>query len=50
MRKAKAGEGKLRGKDLWNMDQDLFVDDEDADEFYDREELEDDDEAEYDLS
>lgn len=54
VRKAKAGEGKMRGWDLWQMDQELFVDDEDADEFYEREELEEpadeDDEAAYDLS
>lgn len=33
------GQG-LRGWDLWQHDQDLFVDDEDADEFYEREEIE----------
>ncbi len=40
--------GQLRGWDLWQHDQDLFVDDEDADEFYEREEIEeaDDDEEE----
>ena len=32
--------GQLRGWDLWQHDQDLFVDDEDADEFYEREEIE----------
>lgn len=54
VKKAKAGEGKLKGWDLWQMDQDLFVDDEDADEFYEREEREDGEEEEeeeaYDLS
>lgn len=56
VRRAKAGEGKLRGWDLWQMDQELFVDDEDADEFYEREEIDelaeegDEDEAAYDLS
>lgn len=37
--------GQLRGWDLWQHDQTLFVDDDDADEFYEREELEE----EYDL-
>lgn len=32
--------GVLRGWDLWQHDQALFVDDEDADEFYEREEIE----------
>lgn len=56
LRRAKAGEGKMRGWDLWQMDQELFVDDEDADEFYEREEevaaaaADEDDEAAYDLS
>ncbi|EAN93083.1 hypothetical protein C3747_125g59 [Trypanosoma cruzi] len=52
VRKAKAGEGKLRGWDLWQMDKELFVDDDDADEQYEREESPDDeeDEAAYDLS
>ncbi|RNF09964.1 hypothetical protein TraAM80_01803 [Trypanosoma rangeli] len=53
VRKAKAGEGKLRGWDLWQMDKELFVDDDDADEEYEREESVDDDndeEAAYDLS
>ncbi|AAZ13187.1 hypothetical protein, conserved [Trypanosoma brucei gambiense DAL972] len=52
VRKAKAGEGKLRGWDLWQMDKELFVDDEDADEAYERESIpdEDADEAAYDLS
>ncbi|KPA76010.1 hypothetical protein ABB37_08156 [Leptomonas pyrrhocoris] len=56
VRKAKAGEGKMRGWDLWQMDKDLFVDDEEADEFYEREEQDDavaaeeEEEAAYDLS
>ncbi|KPI87601.1 hypothetical protein ABL78_3310 [Leptomonas seymouri] len=52
LRKAKAGEGKMRGWDLWQMDQELFVDDEDADEFYEREGEEEaaEEEAAYDLS
>jgi hypothetical protein len=55
VRKAKAGEGKMRGWDLWQMDQELFVDDDDADEFYEREERDEpaeegEDEAAYDLS
>ncbi|EPY21760.1 hypothetical protein STCU_00246 [Strigomonas culicis] len=53
VKRAKAGEGKLKGWDLWQMDQDLFIDDEDADEFYEREELEEGEEEEeeaYDLS
>lgn len=54
VRRAKAGEGKMRGWDLWQMDQELFVDDEDADEFYEREEIdepaEEEEEAAYDLS
>ncbi|CAD2222630.1 hypothetical protein AGDE_00306 [Angomonas deanei] len=52
VKKARA-EGKLKGWDLWQTDKDLFVDDEDADEFYEREEMEEvdeDDEAAYDLS
>ncbi|KAG5484215.1 hypothetical protein CUR178_07371 [Leishmania enriettii] len=40
VRRAKSGDGKLRGWDLWQMDQELFVDDENADEFYEREEVE----------
>ena len=36
--------GHLRGWDLWQHDKDLFVDDEDADEFYEREEMEEDEE------
>ncbi|KAK7194623.1 hypothetical protein NESM_000380900 [Novymonas esmeraldas] len=40
VRRAKSGDGKLRGWDLWKMDKDLFVDDENADEFYEREALE----------
>lgn len=56
VRRAKSGDGKLRGWDLWQMDQELFVDDENADEYYEREEVEgleegdDDDEAAFDLS
>ncbi|GET86544.1 hypothetical protein, conserved [Leishmania tarentolae] len=54
VRRAKSGDGKLRGWDLWQMDQELFVDDENADEFYEREELEgleeNEDEAAFDLS
>ncbi|KAG8345738.1 hypothetical protein TRVL_03431 [Trypanosoma vivax] len=53
VRKAKAGEGKLRGWDLWQMDKELFVDDEDADEQYERESSipdDDVDENDYDLS
>ncbi|CBZ24395.1 conserved hypothetical protein [Leishmania mexicana MHOM/GT/2001/U1103] len=54
VRRAKSGDGKLRGWDLWQMDQELFVDDENADEFYEREELEGldagEDEAAFDLS
>lgn len=56
LRKAKTGDGKLRGWDLWQMDQELFVDDEDADEFYEREEAEEqeeegeDDATKFDLS
>ncbi|RNF19424.1 uncharacterized protein Tco025E_04181 [Trypanosoma conorhini] len=51
VRKAKTGEGKLRGWDLWQMDKDLFVDDDDADEQYEREESVDGSEdAAYDLS
>jgi hypothetical protein len=38
--------GQLRGWDLWQHDQSLFVDDEDADEFYEREEVEEVDEPE----
>lgn len=34
--------GNLRGWDLWQHDKDLFVDDEEADEFYEREEIEED--------
>lgn len=49
VKKAKAGQGKLKGWDLWQMDQELFVDDEDADEVYEREEH-DEEEEEYDLS
>ncbi len=41
--------GQLRGWDLWQHDQNLFVDDEDADEFYEREEIEEPAEDEYDL-
>lgn len=37
VKKARAGQGKMRGWDLWQMDKDLFVDDDDADEFYERE-------------
>lgn len=37
LRKVKAGQAKMRGWDLWQMDQELFVDDDDADEFYERE-------------
>ncbi|KAG5484997.1 hypothetical protein LSCM1_07077 [Leishmania martiniquensis] len=54
VRRAKSGDGKLRGWDLWQMDQELFVDDENADEFYEREEVEGlqegEDEAAFDLS
>ncbi|KEG05512.1 hypothetical protein DQ04_21121000 [Trypanosoma grayi] len=50
VRKAKAGDGKLRGWDLWQMDKELFVDDEDADELYEREERDEEEEEEYDLS
>ncbi|AIN96142.1 hypothetical protein LPMP_100720 [Leishmania panamensis] len=54
VRRAKSGDGKLRGWDLWQMDQELFVDDENADEFYEREALEDleggEEEAAFDLS
>ncbi|CCW71380.1 unnamed protein product [Phytomonas sp. Hart1] len=51
VRQAKAGHGALRGWDLWQMDQNLFVDDDQADEFYKREVFNDeDDEEEYDLS
>lgn len=54
LRRAKSGDGKLRGWDLWKMDQELFVDDENADEFYEREEAEegadDLDENDFDLS
>ncbi|KAG5510310.1 hypothetical protein JKF63_07638 [Porcisia hertigi] len=58
VRRAKSGDGKLRGWDLWQTDKDLFVDDENADDFYDREEMEglgggedgDEDEAAFDLS
>lgn len=38
--------GHLRGWDLWQHDKDLFVDDEDADEFYEREEMEEEEEGE----
>lgn len=50
LRKAKGGDGKLRGWDLWQMDQELFVDDDDADETYEREEMEEPEEEDYDLS
>ncbi|KAH9598473.1 ZC3H15/TMA46 family [Trypanosoma melophagium] len=45
VRRAKAGEGggRLRGWDLWQMDRELFVDDEDADEAYEREEEDEED-------
>mmetsp|Transcript_3255 Transcript_3255/g.3588 ORF Transcript_3255/g.3588 Transcript_3255/m.3588 type:complete len:227 (+) Transcript_3255:27-707(+) len=42
LKKAKES-GTLRGWDLWQHDKDLFVDDEEADEFYEREELEEED-------
>lgn len=45
LKKAKESNA-LRGWDLWQHDQALFVDDEEADEFYEREELE---EEEFDL-
>jgi hypothetical protein len=38
--------GHLRGWDLWEHDKALFVDDEDADEFYEREEMEEPEEEE----
>ncbi len=41
--------GQLRGWDLWQHDQNLFVDDEDADEFYEREEVEEPAEEDFDL-
>lgn len=47
VRKARTGDGAMRGRDLWEMDQQLFVDDENADEYYEREDVE---EEEYDLS
>lgn len=52
LKKAKAGEGKLRGWDLWKINEQLFVDDEDAADEIEREEydLEDDEEREYDLT
>ncbi|CCW63578.1 unnamed protein product [Phytomonas sp. EM1] len=37
VRQAKAGHGTLRGWDLWQLNQHLFVDDDQADEFYERE-------------
>lgn len=54
LRKAKSGEGKLRGWDLWKMNEDLFVDDEDAADILERESLDliddEEDAAAYDLS
>lgn len=50
VRKAKAGQGKLKGWDLWQMDRELFVDDVDADEAYEREERDEEEEEAYDLS
>lgn len=38
--------GHLKGWDLWQHDQTLFVDDEEADEFYEREEIEEEEEEE----
>lgn len=43
---AKAKGAGLRGWDLWQHDQSLFVDDEDAEELYEREEQEEEEEAE----
>lgn len=52
LKKAKAGEGKLRGWDLWKINETLFVDDEDAADELEREEydLEDDEEGDHDLT
>lgn len=53
LRQAKAGEGKLRGWDLWKMNETLFVDDEDADDVLEREEYDlgdEEEEDDYDLS
>lgn len=51
LKKAKAGEGKLRGWDLWKINENLFVDDDEAAEDLEREEYDlEDDEEDYDLS
>lgn len=51
LKKAKSGEGKLRGWDLWKINENLFVDDDDAAEDLEREEYDlEDEEDDYDLS
>lgn len=53
LRKAKSGDGKLRGWDLWKINEELFVDDDDAEAELEREEYdveEEEGEVEYDLS
>lgn len=51
LKKGKAGEGKLRGWDLWKINEQLFVDDDDAADDLEREEYDlEEKEEEYDLS
>eukprot|EP00796_Vickermania_ingenoplastis_P009509 gene9509-6676_t len=52
LRSAKEGSGKLRGWDLWQLNENLFVDDDEAEAELEREDfdLEEEEEAAYDLS